>query len=361
MLEKQRLGQFFSKQAEYLFQGFVLPPGIHHIIEPFAGDLDLGRYLQPYLKKNLATQIDYYDIAPRHSTIVQQDTLQHPPSYQDAWVVTNPPFLARNHNPEKTLYQKYQQNDLYKCFMVSLIEGNCQGAMLIIPLNFWSSCRQSDVVLRKRFLDCYRVYQLNVFEERVFEDTSYTVCSFICEKHHLQVKQGQQDQQGQQGQQGQQTITTTIYPSTKHISLCFSNPPILGLEIYQLPTFKTHQVSRATLNNLESPGVTNIVIKCIDDSLASPIRASYVEPKNRYIDTTVGTTRRSYLTLVVEPPLDASQQKKLVVEFNKLVATYRKKYHSLFLTNYRESKDLARKRISFQLVFHLCSYLIPHL
>lgn len=355
MLEKQRLGQFFSKQAQYLFQDFVLPPGIHHIIEPFAGDLDLGKYMQSYFRKNKKTHIDYYDIAPRHSNIIQQDTLQNPPSYQDAWVVTNPPFLARNHNPEKTLYQKYQQNDLYKCFMVSLIEGNCLGAMLIIPLNFWSSCRKSDVDLRKRFLDCYRVHQLNIFEERVFEDTSYTVCSFICEKHILQ------GLNGQSSQQGQQNIPTTIYPSKKQIRLCFSNPPILGLEIYKLPTSKTYQVSRATLNNIESSGVTNIIIKCIDDSLTAPIQAKYVEPTNRYIDTTVGATRRSYLTLVVEPALDTSRQKKLVIEFNKLLAIYREKYHNLFLTNYRESKDLARKRISFQLVFRLCSYLLSHL
>ena len=37
---------------------------------------------------------------------------------------------------------------------------------------------------------------------------------------------------------------------------------------------------------------------------------------------------------------------------------YREKYHSLFLTNYRESKDIARKRISFDLVYQIVGHLL---
>ena len=36
----------------------------------------------------------------------------------------------------------------------------------------------------------------------------------------------------------------------------------------------------------------------------------------------------------------------------------RKKYNSLFLTNYRESNSIARKRISFSLAFDICSKIL---
>ena len=41
----------------------------------------------------------------------------------------------------------------------------------------------------------------------------------------------------------------------------------------------------------------------------------------------------------------------MIYIFTKLLNEYREKYNSLFLTNYRESKDIARKRISFDLVY----------
>ena len=37
----------------------------------------------------------------------------NPPSYQDKYVVTNPPYLARNKSDNKQIYDLYQQNDLY--------------------------------------------------------------------------------------------------------------------------------------------------------------------------------------------------------------------------------------------------------
>jgi len=39
---------------------------------------------------------------------------------------------------------------------------------------------------------------------------------------------------------------------------------------------------------------------------------------------------------------------------------YRDKYNSLFLTNYRESKDIARKRISFDLIYDLVGYILEN-
>ena len=45
---------------------------------------------------------------------------------------------------------------------------------------------------------------------------------------------------------------------------------------------------------------------------------------------------------------------------NKFLNEYRDKYNSLFLSNYRESNTIARKRISFVLVYEICNYLLHH-
>jgi hypothetical protein len=36
--------------------------------------------------------------------------------------------------------------------------------------------------LRKRFLEIYSINIINIFEEQVFDDTSYAVCSLFFEK-----------------------------------------------------------------------------------------------------------------------------------------------------------------------------------
>lgn len=77
-----------------------------------------------------------------------------------------------------------------------------------------------------------------------------------------------------------------------------------------------------------------------------------------YMDTTPNLSARSYASLVISPPLSRDDQEKLVVRFNSYLNDKRETYHSLFLSNYRESIRMARKRISFQLAFNLYSFLL---
>jgi hypothetical protein len=67
-------------------------------------------------------------------------------------------------------------------FLINLIESECKGGIVIIPLNFISSIRKSDIELRKKFLSIFTILLLNIFEEQVFDDTSYAVCSILFEK-----------------------------------------------------------------------------------------------------------------------------------------------------------------------------------
>jgi len=105
-------------------------------------------------------------------------------------------------------------------------------------------------------------------------------------------------------------------------------------------------------------GHTNINVRCIDNSGNDRIRLSYVNDAEIYVDDTPNLSARTYATLVIKPTLDEKQQMRLVRKFNKFLEKRRTMYNSLFMTNYRESKDIARKRISFELVYSIVGHIL---
>ena len=338
---KKDLGQFYTTNYSYILQNLKIPEKEKNIIEPFAGQGDLLNFIE----KKDGVNIEYYDIDPKKQFIIKRDTLLNPPEYKNKFVITNPPYLARNKSDNKELFDKYNQNDLYKCLMVQLTIDIASGGILIIPLNYWCSIRKSDLELREKFLSIYNILILNVFEEKVFDDTSYTICSFQFEK---------------KVDNGKNLIDCYIYPSKKHTKFDFNkeNNYTIGGEIYNLKQEKNIKIERLTSNNENSKYITNIIVKCIDDSIDSKIELRIVDDKDIYIDNTPKLSARSYATLIIEPKLKIEQQYLLVNDFNAFLNNQRERYHSLFLTNYRESTSIARKRISFKLVFEIVNYLI---
>ena len=134
---------------------------------------------------------------------------------------------------------------------------------------------------------------------------------------------------------------------------------MIGGDIYNLKLKNTYKITRLTKKDKEKAN-TNILVKCIDDNIKSQIGLSFVEDKDIYIDNTPKQSARTYATLIIEPKIEKDKQKELIVKFNKYLEEYRKKYNSLFLTNYRESKDIARKRISFDLVYSITEYILDN-
>lgn len=341
---KKKLGQFFTTNHEYILQNMKISPIIKNIIEPFCGDGDLVSFITSQHSK---AKMECYDIDPKKDFITKRDTIKNPPNYNGKYVITNPPYLARNKSDTKELFEQYECNDLYKCFIKELCSNHCIGGIIIVPLNFWCSIRKNDIDLRRLFLQEYTVSLINIFEEKVFDDTSYTVCSFQFERREEE-KEEEDDEY----------ININIYPSDKKIKTVLkeTNNYMIGGDIYHLET-KDYKITRLTSKNIDEKN-TNILVKCIDDSEEKKICLSYVSEKDIYIDNTPKLSSRTYATLVIDPPINEEKQKWLVKSFNEFLNNYRHKYHSLFLANYRESKDIARKRISFDLVYQICSYLL---
>ena len=345
MNNKQKYGQFFTTNYKYILQNFKIPNNIKNIIEPFVGNEDLLNFIdvkEYYIEK--------YDIEPQNKDIIKRDTILDPPNYNNKFVLTNPPYLARNKNKDKTLYNKYNVNDLYKCFLVNLLNSNCLGGIIIIPLNFFSSIRKNDIILRKKFLDIYNIKKINIFEEKVFKDTSYTICSLLFELKNNKFND--------------KNIKLYIYPSKKELTIQLNdiNNYTIGGKIYLLKLNKKIYIDRLTKKNknIYKDNITNIKVNCIDNNEKDKIKLYLTEEKNRYIDNTEKLSARTFATLIIRPNLNTDQQKKLIIDFNKYLDDMRKKYNSLFLTNYRESKKIARKRISFKLVYNICNYLLSN-
>jgi hypothetical protein len=50
--------------------------------------------------------MEIYDIEPKQSYIIQRDTLKNPPNYDGKFILTNPPYIARNKNEDNMIFIK---------------------------------------------------------------------------------------------------------------------------------------------------------------------------------------------------------------------------------------------------------------
>lgn len=331
---KKNLGQFYTVNCEYILRSLYIPPKTSLIIEPFAG----AGHLVNYFDKNEYT-FECYDIDPKQSWIEKRDVLDNPPKYSGKFILTNPPYLSRNKTNEKKFFDRYNVNDLYKCFIQQLILDPPSGGILILPLNFWSSTRSMDVHLRKEFLSLFHIDTVNIFEERVFKDTSSSITSFRFERRDISVNYLE--------------TTFHLFPSQNimNIKLSAANEYTIGGEVYNVSVNSLYKIGRLT--EADQKYKTNIMVKCIDTS--ESIRAYIVKDKDIYIDTSPNKSARSYLTLSIEPTLDIYEQGVLVDCFNRFLSDAREKYGSIFLPSYRE---YARKRVSFELVYRIFGHLL---
>lgn len=321
------VGQHYTTNYRYILSNMSIPSTVGHIIEPFVGRGDLLEFI------DRPVEIEAYDIDPKTPVGKCRDVLTNPPSYSGKFVLTNPPFLAKNKSKDKGVFNRYHTDDLYKCFLKQIISDPVIGGIIIIPVNFLSSTRREDIVLRSNFMGLYLPVKINIFEEQVFPSTTTSVCAIQFEPRN--------------------TNTTTdvhFYPDGQQMRVVLKRELdyLIGGEIYRLPT-SVYRVQRI-VEGVEPN--TCIAVKCLDD-----IRALLVDEsaRNKYIDTTPNHTNRMYMLLNITPPVNLDVQQRLVDEFNRTLEYYRRKYHSMFLTNYREK---SRKRISFQLVYRLMSHIL---
>ncbi len=339
---KKSRGQFYTASADYILDGFTVPAGAH-IIEPFAGRGDLIRWISSQAESEKISDVEAYDIDPKCPEATQRDTLLDPPSYTGKFVITNPPYLARNKSADKAYFDKYDANDLYKCFLLSLVSA--AGGILIIPAGFFFSPRTLDVRVREAFLSRYRVEAVRYFEEQVFPDTPTTVVAiqFAALKEPAD----------------QQTIRWTRLPGgdEREFTVRRSEGWIIGGDIYNLTVDPTAPTIGRYVEPKEGVHLTSLTLTALDSGTADgriklEYKPGYVYPAK--------DTSRSYATLTSSRPLTPAEQERVAAAFNALVEERRAATWSLFLPQYRESKEYARKRIPFELAYLIVRHLLSN-
>lgn len=368
MSNKKEYGQFFTTNFNYILSDIDCTNfNDEDIIEPFVGGADLVKWMK--LQKVDISKIQIYDIEPNKKIYeifpeldlkkIQKNTLLNPPNYKNKYLITNPPYLARNKSSDKNkeLWIKYKNiSDLFRIHIHQIIEGDCNGGIQIIPLNFISSIKKQDIKIRDSFFEKYKIIQLNIFEEQVFDDTTITICSFKFIRSSEKLIE--------------QNIQTTFYPLKlkKVCTLKKENKWLFGGCIYNKQKKYNYKIGRLTKINKDTYKdkgyiLTNIKLIGLDTgSLDNKIRLEYNE------ESFYGKgTDRIFATIIVKPNDKKNKviienikiQKQIIIDFNNYLNEMREKYNSLFLTNYRESKNgYARKRISFSLCYQLINDLL---
>lgn len=311
--------QHFTKQYERILKNIKFYP--EKAIDPFAGECDLKNY-------SPNTNWTFYDIEPKNEYVLKNDSLLNPIDYTDKTIITNPPYLAKNKTSEfDEIFKKYNVDDLYKASILSLI--GCKNGILIIPINFFTDENSKDI--RNIFLSQYKVTYVNVFENQVFENTTYNVCSFYFEK----------------GKTSEVVFYNVDSNKSTNIILSKDFDYRLGGEFYN--SFKDIKpvFSRITENNKNNS--TDLFLTALDKR-KEKINISF--NKKHYIGK---KSDRIFATLSCKFILSEEEQLELANKFNSYLNTEREKYNNLILTNYR---DFGRKRISFEDVYKICTMIL---
>lgn len=317
LLSDLKKTQHYSTKAEQILFGLdVFIPENAKLIEPFVGRGDLVKIFPTH-------NWEVYDIDPKIDCI-KQDTLIEPPNYIEKWVITNPPFLAKNKAVEKTLFNTY--DDLYKVFLSTIF--GVEGGIIIVPSNFFLD--EGSEKIRREFIDRFSIKQINFFTQPMFDETTYSVCSFAFSKQLKKEKE--------------QTIPCFIQnegPFSFTISKDFGYR--IGGDFFSELGKEKNIFSRLTETSKQKY-VYNIKLFALD-TRNEKIRLEYCE------EPFIGkVSDRSYATLCGNIELSDELQRQIIFETNKQLNNFRDKYYNLPLTNYR---DFNRKRVGFEFIYNL--------
>ena len=368
--DKKQRGQFFTAEADYIFQDFEKLVKGKKVSDPFAGSGDLLRWA----KKNGARSVKGFEVDPKLAnakSISQNDSLLNPKTYD--FVVTNPPYLNVNKADKDTkekYFRTHQFEDLYQLSIAAIM--NSEEGIVIVPINFLSAFNARGI--RNLFFSRFEIDRMNYFRHQVFPDTTYNVVAF----HYTRKRPGSQSYF---------SIKTNIFPERERTSVELKQifNWTIGGEIYEKLEYQKNILGihrlveedinehkgrvplRGAYNHVKTPHdvhvpeefaqrlQSNIMFSRAIDAGSEDSRMGLDDIREYDIACLVSKpTSRHMIHLIAERPISLLEQEILIQSFNQELAALRKQHLSLFLTNYRD-KD--RKRISFDFVYKMLNYL----
>ena len=179
----------------------------------------------------------------------------------------------------------------------------------------------------------------------MFPDTSTTVVAFDFVKSDSVLTE--------------QHIEWTLLPSKqkKLFTLLKENNWIIGGDIYNLCIPKSIRIRRYVTEGFtlkEGEFLTDLTLTALDSGKEKGRICLEYKPGYKY---EAKDTSRAYATIcVIGIKLSEEQQKRLALDFNSFVEKKRLETWSLFLPQFRESKEYARKRIPFELAYKIIGH-----
>lgn len=368
VIKKQSLGQFFTSNADYIFQGLEKYVNEKIVCDPFAG----GQDLMNWSRENRAKKIYGYDVDSSYvdKRVKLNDSILRPPKYD--FIVTNPPYLNVNKANQETKEKYFKHSgleDLYQLSLRALL--NSQEGIIIVPINFLSA--ENSKKIRGLFFNKFKIIKMNYFRQQVFPDTTYNVIAFYYKQ--WRPNEGRESF----------TIKTKIFPQKEKVLIKLDKKYdwMIGGEFLQIIREQENSLGikrlvetdlvngskeiRAAYNHILQLKKFNVeksfynfvksnilLLRAIDSGTAEgKIRLENIKDYN--VDCLISkTTSRNMVQLLFRSPMPENDQLKLMHSFNREIDKLRSDYLSLFLTNFRDND---RKRISFDFVYKFLNYL----
>jgi len=141
------------------------------VVIPFANQESLDWLGKGYIPLAYAER-------PRTTAIFQRDCINNPPKFQGTNVVCFPPWTKRNDAQDKTVFDKYGVDTLYKCFIKNLMRDTPLSGTIVIPLRFLTGPRNSEQKRRREFFMTFEAQKLIVFKDQLIDGEIPLVLQF---------------------------------------------------------------------------------------------------------------------------------------------------------------------------------------
>jgi len=365
-LNKKQLGQFFTKNTDYILSGLEGYIKGKQVTDPFAGAGDL----LDWAERHGAASTAGFDVDRQWvdgTRIRYHDSLQSPGEYR--FVLTNPPYLYQNKMEDNSLLLNSKHTDLYQLSLERVMAS--EEGIVIVPVNLLSS--ENARYIRELFFSRFVMVRCNYFTEQVFSDTTYTIIAFYYARRESRVNQNEMEFELVIYPEGRKTAIRIYKAFNWQIGGEFLDKvrrygnrlSITRLEEEDLKPGA--YVIRAAYTNLAIPATYQVdrrvferikknivVLKAIDTG--SAVGRIGLEDIRRYqLDALVSSkTSRHQIFLLFPEYISIDEQEEIITLFNREIEEKRREYFSLFMTNFR---DHGRKRISFHAAYCLINYL----
>lgn len=313
-------GIYNTEKADFLLENFTHLVSGREVVDPFVGEW----HLMDWAEKNGATSARGYDVELTDKRTQHNDYFQEPVMIKDnELVVTNPPFLSSNRNKrgDRRPYEKFGQNDYYKCYLASLAQTNTNEAIIFMPTNFF--CETSKKA-REAFFKDYTIKYGEYWTQPTFDGVQISLCVIHIVREKKTVHEF--------------TLLNRTTDEEVNMSITSAYGYRSGKEFWDY----IHDAPDYTLVKTDDgmpQANTNIVVSLLDGG-SYGLGLYYNEGIPIYCRPKSFTTYQITTDLLITE----EQQKEIVKDFNDTLDSYRNKYASMFLSNYIDAKQKIMSR-----------------